>query len=775
MNTVRLTVAICLSFLPMDTVFAGRLYGLERMASLDQLPCLLEGTQVRQVSSYDRSGGNDDGFIGTYSYLYIDENGEYVLFDEVGAGCLYRFWMTYGSSPADYSTYRLRFYFDGESSPRLDCSIAEFFDGVGTPLQFPLVGPFNTSSHGCYCYLPFPYRKGLKITLSGLPLFYNMTYHRFASAEGVSTWTGSENTGPVLALWNAAGSDPKPSDGNLIQAGDLVLPPGTTGTLFYAAGEGAVQAIRLDPSPADSDILDGVLMEMNWDGGESEVSVPLGDFFGSGRHEMNVLALPIGMRTAGDWYCFFPMPYWESAEIRLINRSSLDLNSVPFEVQYTTNTYDASTSGYFHARFREESFMDNGRDFLFLDETGRGHVVGLSLFMESSGSGGYRDMNYLEGDERVYIDGSRSPVIHGTGAEDYFNCGWYFNMGTFSRPQHGHPWHDQFNIESPNYTQAYRFHLSDSIPFHRAVRFGIEHGSGNEAPGTYSSVVYYYKAGGLPLHSIPVVEIDQGDAWSESLSRYSNSASSVVVHEARYAGDSDSGWLTDTGIESMSGTVSFDVPLTDNRGILLRRRMTHVTGGQRLSVSVDGQAVGVWYDRDDTAVGAAVWQDAEFLVPPSFTTNRSTVRVSLAPVTTTDAWNSYRVDAFCLTPPGWAADADSDLLPDAWELTHAESLTVLASGQDADGDELLDEQEYTAGTDPLHPDRSARNGYDYETGTLVFQTVPGRCYTVQESTNLIDSTWSPSGPRFLGNGRVIAWPLQATAPACSFRFLMENP
>ncbi len=58
---------------------------------LDQLPCLLEGTQVRQVSSHDRSGGNDDGFVGTYSALYIDDNGEYVMFDEIGAGCEWHF------------------------------------------------------------------------------------------------------------------------------------------------------------------------------------------------------------------------------------------------------------------------------------------------------------------------------------------------------------------------------------------------------------------------------------------------------------------------------------------------------------------------------------------------------------------------------------------------------------------------------------------------------------------------------------------------------------
>ena len=94
---------------------AERLYGLERMERFDLLPQFLEGAMVRQVSSHDRSGGNNDGFNGAYSALYIDENDEYVLFDEMGAGCLYRFWVTYRTvDDPEYFSYRLRFYFDND-------------------------------------------------------------------------------------------------------------------------------------------------------------------------------------------------------------------------------------------------------------------------------------------------------------------------------------------------------------------------------------------------------------------------------------------------------------------------------------------------------------------------------------------------------------------------------------------------------------------------------------------------------------------------------------
>ncbi|MEN7973754.1 MAG: hypothetical protein ABFR47_07965 [Verrucomicrobiota bacterium] len=76
---------LCVPFLSAQVSVADPLYGLERMERFDLLPYFLEGTQVRQVSSYDRHGGNDDGFNGTYSALYIDANGEHVMFDEIGA------------------------------------------------------------------------------------------------------------------------------------------------------------------------------------------------------------------------------------------------------------------------------------------------------------------------------------------------------------------------------------------------------------------------------------------------------------------------------------------------------------------------------------------------------------------------------------------------------------------------------------------------------------------------------------------------------------------
>ncbi len=771
-------ISILVVVLSTGSALASQVYGLERMERFDLLPYLLKGTQVRQVSSYDRSGGNDDGFNGTYSSLYVDENGEYVLFDEVGAGCLYRFWMTYGTTPADYADYRLRFYFDNETVPRLDLSIADFFDGAGEPLEFPLVGSFNKSSHGCYCYLPFPYRKRLKVTLSGKPLFYQMTYHRLASAEGIVSWIGNEDTAMVLDQWNNVGTDPKLTVSNLTVSGSVSVAPGGASVLFNSEGAGVIQSIKIDPSPATESILTNVWIEMNWDAGTSEVSVPLGDFFGSGKGQVNVASLPIGMKTSGFWYCFFPMPYWESAEIRLINKGDSALATSPFEIQYSTNAYRRADVGCFHALFREESVTNNGCDICFIDEKGRGQIVGLSLLMESSGAGGYMDMNYLEGDERVYVDGSRSPCIYGTGTEDYFNSGWYFNKGTFNLPYHGHPWRDQFHDDEPNYTQAFRFHISDTIPFNQSVKFGMEHGDGNASPGTYSSVVYYYKQGsasGLEL----VANLDIGDVWTETVYNYHPSAECVSVSNTWfYEGDDDDLWINDIGYSGIDVECAYTVPIPEDcDGLIIRRRSDQGVGGQRAQVFVDDVLVGVWYDADHNFSSMDQrWLDSEFLIPPSFLTGKSLVNIRVQS-SGSGTWTEYRYTVFAVTPSEDLVDSDGDCLPDHWELECAGGLNVFsADHHDEDIDGYTDYDEYIAGTDPCRL-RSVPEMSPLVTTipSVEISTAIGRVYSLQQCGNLFSNNWETMLDDIPGNGAVLSLPMLFDADMSYYRFLVEKP
>ena len=113
--------------------------------------------------------------------------------------------------------------------------------------------------------------------------------------------------------------------------------------------------------------------------------------------------------------------------------------------------------GYFHASWRREPRTRSQKPFVILEAQGRGHLVGVNMSMQGYDNG----MQYLEGDELVTVDGEKTPSIRGTGTEDYFNGGWYFNKGEFAAPYHGLILKD----DTLNRIAAYRFHMQDAISF----------------------------------------------------------------------------------------------------------------------------------------------------------------------------------------------------------------------------------------------------------------------------------------------------------------------
>ena len=92
--------------------------GLEFYTDLSLLPYIYSNAESYYLSSYDRTGGNDDGFRGTYSQLYIDDKGEHVIFEEDGPGCIYNFWFT--GNGRYFNWCKICLYFDGDKTPRLE-------------------------------------------------------------------------------------------------------------------------------------------------------------------------------------------------------------------------------------------------------------------------------------------------------------------------------------------------------------------------------------------------------------------------------------------------------------------------------------------------------------------------------------------------------------------------------------------------------------------------------------------------------------------------------
>jgi hypothetical protein len=341
----------------------------------------------------------------------------------------------------------------------------------------------------------------------------------------------------------------------------IVIPRGATARLADIEGPGLVTQIWLTISSNDEYFLRRIVLRMYWDGeANPSVEVPIGDFFGTGFVYRHYTTPYLGM-SSGGYYSYFPMPFGKSARIEVENQTGQEVSSFYYHIDYFHLEQNlAPDIAYFHATWRRDLRTEPGRYYSILEAEGEGHLVGVNLNMQSYDGG----LQYLEGDEMIYVDGERKASIRGTGTEDYFNSGWYFNAGEFAAPYHGLILKD----DSLGRIAAYRFHILDAIPFSRSIKVLIEHGDRNSEIADYSSTAYWYQVEPHrnfsplipPSLRIPLrVQVPNGALEAETLLPTETSARFLVEDMSAYGAD----WsgMKQLRIEGRSGGDSFALGL----------------------------------------------------------------------------------------------------------------------------------------------------------------------------------------------------------------------
>ncbi|GHJ41748.1 hypothetical protein Sm713_73570 [Streptomyces sp. TS71-3] len=651
--------------------------GWDTYRRLDRLPYLSAGTQTRQFSSFDRTGGNGDGFDGTYSCLKTTASG-CVLAEDHGAGEISSIWFTRDNGDVT-ATGTLTIELDGATV--LNAPLQDVVDGKqGAPFVYPLVADADQSSGGVYIKVPMPYRDSMRVTVRNNPLFYHVGYRHFTDADGVRRFDPSDPATDVIDMLKAAGAkDPKPAAaGATTVRRTLGLAAHQQGEAARLDGPGSISALRVRiPDGEDTDaVLSGLRLRLGFDGRQT-ADAPIGEFFGSGLGESPVRSLLFAMDTAADgWYTtWWPMPYRSDARVSLVNSTGQALSGLDVEVTSAPDSQWAAAlaatggAGYFSAEsHRGDTVADH--DWLFSDRTGRGKFVGVSDTMQGRIPTG-NTRGYLEGDERVYTDGRLSPQTHGTGTEDFYESGWYFNRGTYTNPMNGNPKHEkaadgcQYECDG-----AYRLMLADAVPYASALRFGIEHGAQDDAPALYGSTAFLYAkdaADGAGLHRTTV--IDTGDPASRAAAGYQESGNATqTTLDSVYEGDADDTPVSGA-VRATSAPVSFRLDLdAQNQGVLLRRTCDQAAAYQSATVLVDGTGVGTWTQPLGNA--AQRWLTDTFPLPASATAGRTRVTVELRPAAGAPAW----------TASGYAADSLVAAHPDSGPPTAGTA--ALTSGTD---------------------------------------------------------------------------------------------
>lgn len=329
--------------------------------------------------------------------------------------------------------------------------------------------------------------------------------------------------------------------------------PGDTATIFRAEGPGVISRIWVTIDSRDPHFLRRILLRMYWDGEEDpSVEVPVGDFFGSGFEYRHHISEFTGM-SSGGYYTFFPMPFHENARIEVVNQTGQEIYAFYYQVDwYELEEALPDRTPTFHARWKRDIRTGGDSNFVALEAEGAGYYVGTHFHGQSYGGG----LGYLEGDEMFYVDGEAHPSIYGTGLEDYFTSGWYFQQGTYDAPYHGLVLKD----DSAGRITAYRHHIRDAIPFSRSFRATFEHGHGNEDAVDFSTTAFWYQVEphrpGEPIKEaglrVPLRRPVPNGAYEAEELRVEGTAETRVARMSAYGSD----WSGRRQLEAIGGAAT---------------------------------------------------------------------------------------------------------------------------------------------------------------------------------------------------------------------------
>jgi D-arabinan exo alpha-(1,3)/(1,5)-arabinofuranosidase (non-reducing end) len=176
-----------------------------------ELARLQKGVKSKRVSSYDKTGGNNDRLEG------IAPGQRRTLFEVKGAGVIDHIWITIAPPPPALSRHDLilRMYWDGETAPSVEAPVGDFF-GQGWDESYPFsvlplaAGP--REGRAMVSYFPMPFASGAKIEIENDSaqkvdaFYYYVDYQEMASLPS--------DLGRFHAFYNHATTEASPEGEN---------------------------------------------------------------------------------------------------------------------------------------------------------------------------------------------------------------------------------------------------------------------------------------------------------------------------------------------------------------------------------------------------------------------------------------------------------------------------------------------------------------------------------------------------------------------------------
>ena len=609
-----------------------------------------------------------------------------VLYEDYGPGCVYRIFLfpvlptltdaLYKIQAKDMVHLGLEVTVDGKA---VHYSLDHFMAGDSWPFLAPLNTQHKTGASGMGSYIPICYQTSLKIAYvhnESLPanlfeatvfctlqdshcpvhIYSAVSRQKFSAGTQVESFFPNthragmkyQNRGQTLATHlKYAGLGPCRMEAIRIpRCSDCKI------NIFSSYKPGVISNFRVRLLDEESHTIRehwmDVLLTIQFDGiTPPQVDrVPLGSLFGAtaslnefvgaalGKRSMSCL-LPFSFvslpKSSVTGYLSFPMPFWSNVSITLEPTSFMERELLLcYQIEVIDNYYIPGLTGYFHAqRSHYAEDVTGWRDLLSLKKSW-GHVV--AVLMEIDNLRAVRDAPLnerwaaLQSDVVVFLDGSKSASMLGTGLEDYFSYSHGFVTAentsyAFVGVHHASP-----RRSEPLTWHCYRLHILDPIPFHNSIQMILDGTSPRtfqepvdpisyashmrrkqKEQTAFSNTVLYYAKSTPGLKTADVLHI--GDPESEKRHNFTlvRSSSSKVkddvisLAKVRYLGASNiNKTFRRTGRAFGNGDViSFFLNITvPNRGVLLRRDFHSIPMSdwiEEATVKVNGYNFGTWF------------------------------------------------------------------------------------------------------------------------------------------------------------------------------------
>jgi hypothetical protein len=607
---------------------------------------------VLQTSSANKKGQNGDADWP----LYKDARGDDVVFDAAGPGCVRSMWGTAFDPAAVF-----QFYFDGETEPRLRIPVLDLYKGLHPLFPPPLVsyerrGRWGDEPFAGNSFVPIPFAESLKISVRGGSRFFHIIFERTPYPSGGSTFTGREaDRGALRDAFEHLGEPPLrpgPEKGRTVtvppREGGEIAPGETVPLLKLEGTAGIVREIVLETDGGE-DFFQGTFLKMRWDGHPLwDVQAPPGLLFGSAVRANDVRALPVRVEPLADGRvrlsCFFPMPFWEGAEIAWTNATARPMAAIEARITVDENPVPRGEGAYFTTMYHAGRTA-YGHDWELFEGRGAGWYVGTVQSM--------RESHYCEGDEHITLDGAVAPQINGTGTEDYYLACFWPNVD-FDSPfacvagdiqrEGGGTMAGAYHVPA-SYA---RYHLEAPFPFFASIDARIQHGGRSDVLSDYRSlgIAYLRKTERL----VQTDFIDVGLPESEKAHGYrASTGGAPVALEAYPEGGSSEVASTDEGRYHSGGTVRFRAAVDPaNAGVRLRRLYDQKGPRQSVRVTVDGRYAGTWLDAKGNEF--LRWAESDFDIAPRFSRGKSSLEIELVVETGEgrSPFSDFRYKVFCL-------------------------------------------------------------------------------------------------------------------------------